>query len=655
MSDEEARFAGVLAPVAYRALKLGWGTQRNARDDLLLSVADDVKVYVRCEPVGSSPSQAELGLSPRDDGFVVRLSVPLIDRVDLSVDLLMAVQQEGSLLPPASVRVSPIGGFAALSAEHVLHGVDYRPEEVIGVAMDIAASSEPVTKLVERNFGGERHWGPPDPYFTTVLTIERGGEGELVESPDDPLTYSRLPVSKWRTTRQGTRLPECMEELFEWTVAEAERQQLPSANPLLFAQVCAKRNPDAFKRQFGDESVDRVLALPREMLKEKAASSVRQLLRSTADAYDPTTRIVMPWVLDHLKHRHPQLKTILSGESAPEPTEAQSVRADQTPARTQRRGGKSQADPPTRKQIARALQVRVKGQDDVVAQVASRLAMTMRGLTGSQSMRPRGVFLFAGPTGVGKTELAKAIAQTVYPETEQLIRLDMSEYSDGWAVSRLIGPPPGFVGFSQPAGWLTTKVSKNPKTVVLLDEFEKGHGAVWQTFLQVLDEGRLTDGTGRTVDFSETVIVMTSNLGSRRFMQTDVGFAQGTTQREEQMASERSREVIGEIRKELPPELFNRIDQSFVFKPLSDSALIDITRERLRTVQGDLSEVGYDIKFTPAVAKLIALHDKDPALGARPILRTIDRLIREPLADLPVGGYKARAVCGKVIFSESAP
>lgn len=261
----------------------------------------------------------------------------------------------------------------------------------------------------------------------------------------------------------------------------------------------------------------------------------------------------------------------------------------------------------------------VHGQNEAIRAVSARLALT-RARLDLRPGRPDGVFLFIGPTGVGKTKLASALSLCIFGSEDQLIRLDMSEYAHDWAVSRLVGPMPGYVGSTEPDNWLTTRVSNNPDCVVLLDEIEKAHPTVWNTFLQVFDAGRLTDSRGVTADFSNTIIVMTSNLGAAEAAGPGLGFADADD------ASDRvSQKIMAVVKERMAPELINRIDEMAVFNPLDIAAIEEIAKQELAVVTERLAESGWSVRYGPEVVHHLATTGYEPAYGARHLQRNIER------------------------------
>jgi ATP-dependent Clp protease ATP-binding subunit ClpB len=264
------------------------------------------------------------------------------------------------------------------------------------------------------------------------------------------------------------------------------------------------------------------------------------------------------------------------------------------------------------------LRQRVVGQDDALASVSNAIRRSRSGL--SDPNRPIGSFLFLGPTGVGKTELARALAEFLFDDERAIIRLDMSEYMEKHSVARMIGAPPGYVGYEE-GGQLTEQVRRRPYSVVLLDEIEKAHPDVFNVLLQILDEGRLTDGKGRTVDFRNTVIIMTSNVGSTAIF--ELAATDPKRAREQALAA---------LRELFRPEFLNRIDDIVMFHPLGESQIELIVDMQLRQVVGRLAERHIAIELTPAAKTLLFREGYDPAYGARPMKRAIQRLIQDPLA-----------------------
>jgi len=268
------------------------------------------------------------------------------------------------------------------------------------------------------------------------------------------------------------------------------------------------------------------------------------------------------------------------------------------------------------------LHQRVVGQDEAVAAVSDAVRRARAGL--KDPRRPIGSFIFLGPTGVGKTELARALAEFLFDDEQAMTRLDMSEYMEKFSVSRLLGAPPGYVGYEE-GGQLTESVRRRPYQVVLLDEIEKAHPDVFNVLLQVLDDGRLTDGQGRTVDFKNTVVIMTSNVGSQ-FISAEASRADGAAH--DQMRSQ----VMDQLRAVFRPEFLNRVDEVIVFHALTDHDLEAIVDRLLADLARRLADNDLRIELTPAARQLIAAEGNDPAFGARPLKRAIQRLVENPLA-----------------------
>ncbi|MDX1982363.1 MAG: ATP-dependent chaperone ClpB [Bryobacteraceae bacterium] len=274
------------------------------------------------------------------------------------------------------------------------------------------------------------------------------------------------------------------------------------------------------------------------------------------------------------------------------------------------------------------LHKRVVGQDEAVKVVSEAVLRARSGL--KDPRRPIGSFLFLGPTGVGKTELARALAEFLFDDEHAMIRIDMSEYQEKHTVARLIGAPPGYVGYEE-GGQLTESIRRRPYSVVLMDEIEKAHYDVFNVLLQVLDDGRLTDGQGRTVDFKNTIVIMTSNIGSHRILDYRGDFAGGGYER-------MKGEVLDELRRGFRPEFLNRIDEITVFHSLSEAHLMEIVEIQLDGLRKRLAERNIEIELTEAARKHLVRSGYDPSYGARPLKRAIQREIETPMARLLLKG-----------------
>jgi ATP-dependent Clp protease ATP-binding subunit ClpC len=275
------------------------------------------------------------------------------------------------------------------------------------------------------------------------------------------------------------------------------------------------------------------------------------------------------------------------------------------------------------------LHKRIVTQDEAISAVSRAMRRTRSGL--KDPRRPAGSFIFLGPSGVGKTELSKTLAEFLFGDEDSLIQLDMSEYMEKHTVSRLIGSPPGYVGYEE-GGQLTEAVRRKPFSVILFDEIEKAHPDVFNTLLQILEDGRLTDSQGRAVDFKNTIIIMTSNLGTRDIQKgPGIGFA---TSGNEQVTYERMRDgVKDELKKSFRPEFLNRIDEVIVFRSLSEDDVKSIVDLLMKRVTEQLKAKDLDIELTDAAKTLLAKEGYDVSLGARPLRRTIQRLVEDPLAE----------------------
>ena len=286
------------------------------------------------------------------------------------------------------------------------------------------------------------------------------------------------------------------------------------------------------------------------------------------------------------------------------------------------------------------LHKRVVGQDEAVEAVARAIRRGRVGL--KDPKRPIGSFLFLGPTGVGKTELCKSLAEAMFGDESAMIRIDMSEYMERHTVSRLVGSPPGYVGHDE-GGQLTEKVRRKPYSVVLFDEIEKAHEDVWNILLQILDDGRITDSQGRTVDFKNTVIVMTSNIGAK--VLTNAGAKLGSDAGEKEdgadadKAYEEAKEaVMGELRRTFRPEFLNRIDDIIVFRALTEQDIEEVARRLLKTVADRMESMGIHLEASDEAVKELAREGFDPQYGARPLRRAIQSKVEDAVAEKMLDG-----------------
>jgi len=267
------------------------------------------------------------------------------------------------------------------------------------------------------------------------------------------------------------------------------------------------------------------------------------------------------------------------------------------------------------------LHARLIGQEEAVTAVSDAIRRARAGL--KDPKRPIGSFIFLGPTGVGKTELARALAEFLFDDEGALVRIDMSEYMEKFSTSRLVGAPPGYVGYDE-GGQLTEAVRRRPYQVVLFDEIEKAHPDVFNVLLQLLDDGRLTDSQGRTVDFKNTVIIMTSNIGSTTLIEAAEAGPDAF-----EGAAEQVRLLL---REHFRPEFLNRVDEVIVFRPLDESQLREIVGLLVKNVERRVAETGLSLEVTDAALALLAREGYDPVYGARPLRRAIQRQLENPLA-----------------------
>ena len=272
------------------------------------------------------------------------------------------------------------------------------------------------------------------------------------------------------------------------------------------------------------------------------------------------------------------------------------------------------------------LHQRVIGQDEAIEAVADAVRRSRAGL--QDPKRPIGSFIFLGTTGVGKTELAKALAEFLFDDETMMTRIDMSEYQEKHSVSRLVGAPPGYVGYDE-GGQLTEAIRRKPYSVVLFDEIEKAHPDVFNILLQVLDDGRLTDNKGRVVNFKNTIIIMTSNMGSS-YIQSQMEKLHGSNK--EEVIEETKKEVMNMLKKTIRPEFLNRIDETIMFLPLNEKEIKQIVLLQIKGVQKMLSENGVELQLTEGALNFLSQVGYDPEFGARPVKRAIQRYLLNDLS-----------------------
>jgi ATP-dependent Clp protease ATP-binding subunit ClpB len=283
-------------------------------------------------------------------------------------------------------------------------------------------------------------------------------------------------------------------------------------------------------------------------------------------------------------------------------------------------------------QLEEELHKRVVGQDEAIGAVADAVRRSRAGL--QDPKRPIGSFIFLGTTGVGKTELAKALAEYLFDDENMMTRIDMSEYQEKFSVTRLIGSPPGYVGYDE-GGQLTEAIRRKPYSVVLFDEIEKAHPDVFNVLLQVLDDGRLTDNKGRTVNFKNTIIIMTSNIGSGLIREN---FEKITVLNHDEVVEQTKLQVFEMLKQTIRPEFLNRIDELIMFAPLNESQIEEIVRLQISLIQKTLKENNIDLNLTEAAIHFIAAEGFDPQFGARPVKRAIQKLVLNDLSKQLIAG-----------------
>ncbi len=301
--------------------------------------------------------------------------------------------------------------------------------------------------------------------------------------------------------------------------------------------------------------------------------------------------------------------------------------------------------------MAEILKNRVIGQDKAIEKLTKTIQRTRAGF--KDPNRPIGSFIFLGPTGVGKTELAKTLSEFLFDSDDALIRIDMSEFMEKFAVSRLVGAPPGYVGYEE-GGMLTEKVRRKPYSVILFDEVEKAHPDVFNLLLQVLDEGQMTDSLGRKIDFRNTVIIMTSNIGSRQLKDFGTGVGFGTSNKEANKEKDSKQVIETQLRKFFSPEFLNRIDDVIVFNSLAKEEIIQILEIRMKKVLKRIADIGYHVELTETAKSFLADKGFDPDFGARPLQRALQKYMEEPLAEQVLQGNLKEGAYLKVDHAEGA-
>jgi ATP-dependent Clp protease ATP-binding subunit ClpC len=296
--------------------------------------------------------------------------------------------------------------------------------------------------------------------------------------------------------------------------------------------------------------------------------------------------------------------------------------------------------------MEQALHARVVGQDEAVITISKAVRRARAGL--KDPKRPIGSFIFLGPTGVGKTELAKALAEFMFGSEEALIKIDMSEFQERHTTSRLVGSPPGYVGYGE-GGQLTDSVRRKPYSVVLFDEIEKAHPEAFNLLLQVLEDGHLTDGKGRRIDFRNTIIIMTSNVGTEHIRRASrIGFGGDASKIDE---TDVRRKVEDALKQLFRPEFLNRIDATIIFHPLTSEEIHRISRIMIKRVEIQLSEHRIELRVKESALELLSRRGYDPTFGARPLRRIITNLIEDPLAE---GVLEGRFLSGDTVVVDAA-
>ena len=441
-------------------------------------------------------------------------------------------------------------------------------------------------------------------------------------------------------------LPSDLALLLDHARAEAKRLGHGHVVVAHLAAALSRKDPELFAKTFGAQALDRLKhqlkQLPSATSALADAPEMTELLGDAA-ASDNATETINSAIHTLLSDAPaPSAARTGTRQAAAGATAAQPQAAPAAHATAAAPSAPPRPTPIDKAVLSRQLRSRIVGQDEALEVIVDRLALT-RMQFDLRPHRPDGVFLLAGASGTGKTAFARALAEFLYGSQSNLISLDMSEYAHDWAVSRLTGPMPGYVGSDKPEGWLTTRVRRQPESLILLDEIEKSHPTVWNTFLQVFNDGRLTDGQGREADFSRTVIVMTSNLGSENFRRKHpLGIHSGDVTTE---AAERTLEAVKQA---MPPEFINRIDAVVMFNPLTPEVIHEIARREVNGALDRLRERGYDTEVPADVIEFIAADGYEPAFGARHLHRAIERHLLQTLVTQAPGRLRAHVTADEV-------
>jgi ATP-dependent Clp protease ATP-binding subunit ClpC len=280
--------------------------------------------------------------------------------------------------------------------------------------------------------------------------------------------------------------------------------------------------------------------------------------------------------------------------------------------------------------MAESIRGKVIGQNEAVDKVVKAIQRNRAGL--KDPNKPIGSFFFLGPTGVGKTQLAKVLAKFLFDSEDALVRIDMSEYMEKFSISRLVGAPPGYVGYEE-GGQLTEKVRRKPYSIILLDEIEKAHPDVFNLLLQVLDDGHMTDGLGRKIDFKNTILIMTSNIGARQLADFGTGVGFGTKAQSDSRDDNAKSVIQNALRKAFSPEFLNRVDDMIMFKSLGKNEILQIIDIELSKLYDRINSLGYQVELTEKAKDFIVDKGHDEKFGARPLKRAIQKFIEDPLAE----------------------